>query len=161
MRLRKRDVHFWVYNFALFFNNCTWFRRAFPEQSNTGNSKSECILTLSGTSSDGVPFLPLRGGSQYFSVFIFRWFWMHFEIILHDFRSSSGSLISVYEWSLEPVKMRKFHHFLNSFWHLKNRAPANALWIFWKMKVKLWKENAMQLWSSTLMETVLCVFADL
>ena len=31
---------------------------------------------------------------------------MYFGIILHDFWLPFGSLISVYEWSLEHVKMR-------------------------------------------------------
>ena len=37
------------------------------------------------------------------------------ELILHDFVHPSGSLLQVYEWSSERVKMRNFHHFLKRF----------------------------------------------
>ena len=73
---------------------------------------------------------------------------MHFCIILHDLDHPSGSLISLYEWSLEQLKTRNFHPFLKRFWPLRNWAPANFWWISRKMKVKLWNEKCMQFRSS-------------
>ena len=66
---------------------------------------------------------------------------MNFDVILHDFWRRCRSLISVYEWSLEYVKMRHFYQFLKRFWPRKNRAPTNALRISWKIKIKLRREK--------------------
>ena len=66
---------------------------------------------------------------------------MHFDVILQDFGRPSRSLISVYEWSLEHVKMRNFYHFLKRFWPRKNRAPTIALRISWKKEIKLGREK--------------------
>ena len=119
-----------LYKFCMFFDT-------FPEQSNTGNRKNECILSHLDTSRVGVSFWQLQDRNPCFFVLILRWFWMHFGVILHDFGLPSGGLISVYDWSSEQVKTRNFHHFFKRFWHPKNQADANVLWISWKMRTKL------------------------
>ena len=66
---------------------------------------------------------------------------MQFDVILHDFGYPSGSLISVYEWTLEHVKMRHFYQFLKRFRPRKNQAHPIALRISWKKELKLGREK--------------------
>ena len=140
--LRGQGVHFCDRISLRFFCQFTWFLHIFFKQCNTGNCKSDRILTRSGTSNDGVSFLPLGDRDPYFFVLIFRWFCLHFNVILHDFGHPSRSLFKVYEWSAERIKMRNFHHVFMRFWHCKNRGSGDVWWISWKISLKLGRNNS-------------------
>ena len=119
-------ILWWIFgDFDLFFH--PW-----REQSNTGNAKNQRVLMHFHKSSDGMRFWSLQYRYSRFFVVVLRWILINFDVILHDFGHPSGSLISVYEWSLEHVKMRNFHHFLKRFLPRKNRAHPIALRISWK-----------------------------
>ena len=108
---------------------------------------------------DGVRFWPLQHRELYYFVVILRWFYVDFAVILYDFGHPSRSLLQVYEWSSEHVKIRNFYHFLKRFWSRKNRALANVWWISWKINIKLFRKKELIFEPSVYLELVFSLFS--
>ena len=112
-------IHVFSCSFCVEFGRVLYilcmFFDTFPEQSNTGNRKNECILSHLDTSRVGVSFLRLRYRNACFFVLILRRIWTRFVFILRDFGHPSGNQAKVYEWPVKQSKIRNFHHFFTHF----------------------------------------------
>ena len=77
---------------------------------------------------------------------------MHFDVILHDFGNPSGSLISVYEWSLEHVKMRNFLSLFEAFLTPQKSSSNHCFADFLKNKNKTWSRKSDPFWGHLYMD---------
>ena len=67
---------------------------------------------------------------------------MQFDVILHDFGYPSGSLIPVYEWSLEHVKMRKFSSLFEAFLTPQKSSSPHCFADFLQNEYKTWSRKS-------------------
>ena len=60
---------------------------------------------------------------------------------MHDFVHPSRSLLQVYEWSSERVKMRNLYHFFKAFLTPQKSSSNHCFADFLKKKIKLGREK--------------------